>query len=92
MDLPKLLIDFLEYLELERNVSKLTIRNYKHYMERFLLFLGANSPTPASITPDKIREYRLFLSRFYGSSRHDAQTCHAELSFDCPPVVSQISH
>lgn len=76
MNLHKLLIDFLEYLELERNVSKLTIRNYKHYMERFLLFLGANSPpplgdeasakatTPASITPDKIREYRLFLSRF----------------------------
>lgn len=76
MNLHKLLIDFLEYLELERNVSKLTIRNYKHYMERFLTFLGANSPTPprvgsprveagpASITPEKIREYRLFLSRF----------------------------
>ncbi len=81
MDLSKLLIDFLEYLELERNVSKLTIRNYKHYMERFLLFLGADSPTlprvdsprveagPASITPEKIREYRLFLSRF--TDAHD---------------------
>ncbi len=71
-DLSQLLIDFLEYLELERNVSKLTIRNYKHYMERFLAFLGANHPpplgavasSPASITPEKIREYRLFLSRY----------------------------
>lgn len=68
MDLSKLLIDFLEYLELERNVSKLTIRNYKHYMERFLAFLGAESPTPASITPEKIREYRLFLSRYTDSA------------------------
>lgn len=64
MNLAKLLNDFLEYLELERNVSKLTIRNYKHYLERFIAFFGANSPTPASITPEKIREYRLFLSRF----------------------------
>lgn len=64
MDLWKLLKDFLEYLELERNVSKLTIRNYKHYMERFLAFLGSQSPTPAMITPEKIREYRLFLSRY----------------------------
>lgn len=67
MELSKLLSDFLEYLELERNVSKLTIRNYKHYMERFLAFLGAESPTPASITPEKIREYRLFLSRYTDS-------------------------
>lgn len=64
MDLGKLLIEFLEYLEIERNVSKLTIRNYKHYLERFLAFLGSKSPTPASITPEKIREYRLYLSRF----------------------------
>ncbi|MBI3559595.1 tyrosine-type recombinase/integrase, partial [Candidatus Gottesmanbacteria bacterium] len=64
MDLHQLLHDFLEYLELERNVSKLTIRNYKHYMERFLAFLGSQSPTPAMITPEKIRQYRLFLSRF----------------------------
>lgn len=64
MDLHKLLQDFLEYLELERNVSRLTIRNYKHYLERFLAFLGAESPTPSSITPEKIRQYRLFLSRY----------------------------
>ncbi len=69
MDLNKLLQEFLEYLEIERNVSKLTIRNYKHYLERFLAFLGPKSPTPASITPEKIREYRLFLSHYVDS--HD---------------------
>lgn len=64
MDLNRCFHDFLEYLELERNVSRLTIRNYKHYIERFLAFLGPNSPTPNSITHEKIHEYRLFLSRY----------------------------
>src|SRR3989344_2084536 len=64
MNLNKLLIDFLEYLEIEKNDSQLTIRNYKHYLGRFLGFLGGQVPTPRSITVEKIREYRLFLSRY----------------------------
>lgn len=76
MDLYKLLTSFLEYLEIERNVSKLTIRNYRHYLERFLSFLSPKSPppsgavalakaaTPSELTSEKIHEYRLFLSRY----------------------------
>lgn len=64
MDLKSLVKDFLEYLEIERNVSQLTIRNYKHYLERFLTFLDSASPTPPDITMEKIHEYRLFLSRY----------------------------
>lgn len=87
MNLDTLLREFLEYLEIERNVSQLTIRNYRHYLERFLGFLTGYIPSPADgaqlaeagaaptdakrknlkptdITPEKIREYRLFLSRF----------------------------
>lgn len=69
MDLSQLLTDFLEYLEIERNVSKLTIRNYKHYMERFLAHLrqgsgGQGFPTLSDITPETIHEYRLYLSHF----------------------------
>ncbi len=49
MNLNQLLKEFLEYLEIERNVSRLTIRNYKHYLERFLGFLaGQSSPPPLS--------------------------------------------
>lgn len=58
---------FLEYLEIERNCSKLTIRNYRHYLHRFSKYIGSRSPSlpdPSQITPDIIREYRLFLSRF----------------------------
>ncbi len=54
MDLDQLIKDFLEYLEIERNVSQLTIRNYRHYLERFVRFLahtGAPSPTsPPSVS------------------------------------------
>lgn len=75
MDLRSLLLDFLEYLEIERNVSKLTIRNYRHYLERFLGFLTAQIPSstvdlaskqlkPSMITSESIRQYRLHLSRF----------------------------
>ncbi len=57
---------FLEYLEIERNCSPLTIRNYKHYLDRFLNFA---SPTPEKLSPkninlELIRKYRLFLSRY----------------------------
>jgi site-specific recombinase XerD len=86
-DLSALIKDFLEYLEIEKNVSQLTIRNYAHYLSRFLAFLSSDplSPgvkpvksitgedvpdphrkivTPADITSDSIRQYRLFLSRY----------------------------
>src|SRR3989344_2301018 len=45
MDLHQLIQEFLEYLEIEKNVSKLTIRNYRHYLERFLMFLSGDSST-----------------------------------------------
>lgn len=74
MDLQALIKDFLEYLEIEKNVSQLTIRNYAHYLERFRSFLAAYSPTLTvktvksvkhmDITSESIRQYRLYLSRY----------------------------
>lgn len=58
---------FLEYMELERNASKLTIRNYRHYLERFLHFGASQSPplsAPVSITSETVRNYRLYLARY----------------------------
>lgn len=58
---------FLEYLEIEKNSSKLTIRNYRHYLNRFINFVASRNPAisePNEITPNTIRDYRLFLSRF----------------------------
>ncbi len=67
MTLPEATQKFLDYLELEKNASKLTIRNYRHYLERFLHFGASQSPPlsdPASISPEVVRNYRLYLARF----------------------------
>src|SRR3990170_4767032 len=74
MDVSALIKDFLEYLEIERNVSQLTIRIYAHYLSRFHQFLSGASLSPADnsvktvkpsdITSESIREYRLYLSRY----------------------------
>jgi len=60
--LSSLITDFLEYLELERNTSQLTIKNYDHYLKRFLDFAG--DIDPKDIDLNLIRKYRLHLSRF----------------------------
>lgn len=62
MALSKLIIGFLEYLEVERNSSQLTIRNYAHYLQRFLEFAGDISP--AAIDAEMVRKYRVYLARF----------------------------
>lgn len=62
MTLSALIADFLEYLEFERNVSQLTIRNYDHYLKRFLEY--ADDIDPKDIDLNLIRKYRLYLSRW----------------------------
>ncbi|MEI7621771.1 MAG: site-specific tyrosine recombinase/integron integrase [Candidatus Moraniibacteriota bacterium] len=58
----KLTTNFLEYLEVEKNRSQKTIENYHHYLQRFLLWAKINKPE--QITPELVRNYRLFLNRF----------------------------
>lgn len=62
MQLSKLITDFLEYLELERNASQLTIKNYDHYLKRFLQWVG--DIKPKDIDLNLVRKYRLYLSRW----------------------------
>lgn len=62
MTLALFVTGFLEYLELERNASQLTIRNYDHYLKRFLDFSGEISPKEIDL--NLIRKYRLYLSRW----------------------------
>ncbi|MBI4036312.1 tyrosine-type recombinase/integrase [Candidatus Daviesbacteria bacterium] len=62
MTISTLITDFLEYLELERNTSQLTIKNYDHYLKRFLEFAG--DIDPKQIDLNLVRKYRLYLSRW----------------------------
>jgi len=65
--LSELITEFLEHLQIERNVSPLTIRNYQHYLLRFNKWFSEASSTPSdptAITNDTIRRFRIFLSRY----------------------------
>ena len=55
---------FLEYVEIERGRSLLTVKNYDHYLSKFFAFGKFNNAS--DITEEKIREFRLFLNRAPG--------------------------
>lgn len=58
--------DFLQYIEIEKGRSALTVRNYEHYLTRFLDFAMSHGATdsPASIEEKMMREYRVYLNRY----------------------------
>lgn len=59
------MIDFLESLEVERNVSHLTIRNYGHYLRRFCDWFKDQGHTDLpQLTLEILRKYRVYLSRY----------------------------
>ncbi|MGB6882017.1 MAG: site-specific tyrosine recombinase/integron integrase [Microgenomates group bacterium] len=61
----KYIDQFLEYLEVEKGSSPLTIRNYKHYLERFRKWMEAEGirQNLVDINQEVIRQYRVYLSR-----------------------------
>lgn len=63
-DLEKYINQFLEYLEIEKNSSKLTIRNYRFYLERFRTWFDHHKKDQniTDISTDIIRQYRVYLA------------------------------
>ncbi len=61
MSIKELKIQYLEYLEIEKNRSPKTVENYGRYLDRFIQFAKASSPS--DVTEDIIRQYRLHLNR-----------------------------
>jgi len=63
-ELNKYIEQFLEYLEIEKNSSKLTIRNYRFYLMRFSNWALENQPQMKlkNLNSDTIRRYRKYLS------------------------------
>lgn len=57
--------EFLEYLEVERGSSPLTIRNYKHYLGRFIHWLSLEGirQNLKDINSEVVRAYRVYISR-----------------------------
>lgn len=57
----KLKIEFLEYLEIEKNRSQKTVSNYDFYLTRFISETGVSKP--ADITLQKVKKFRVWLNR-----------------------------
>ena len=69
LDIPiiKTIPDFLDYCEIEKGLSNNTQRNYKRYLNKFVLWLKMakkENLKPYELTPEDIWNYRLYLSRF----------------------------
>jgi site-specific recombinase XerD len=60
-EIERLLQDYLNYLEIEKNRSPRTSENYQHYLREFLKFAKISSP--AEITDGVVREFRVALAR-----------------------------
>ncbi len=56
--------EFLEYLSVERGASPLTLRNYRHYLNRFISWLQSQGirQNLKDINQDVVRSYRVFLA------------------------------
>lgn len=65
MQLKDLKREFLEYLEIEKGRSILTVSNYDRYLTRFLEYTKITNP--ADLTESQVREYRLWLNRQPGT-------------------------
>jgi site-specific recombinase XerD len=62
---------FLEYLQVERGASPLTIRNYRHYLSRFLVWMHSQGIHEGlrDINPDVVRSFRVYLSNLPGEKK-----------------------
>lgn len=64
--LKRLINKYLSHIEIEKNYSKYTLRNYRHYLTFFRRFLEKNYEQEyiERLTSEMVRRYRLYLSRF----------------------------
>jgi len=71
-EIARKITDFLEYLQVERGSSPLTIRNYIHYLSRFIAWMESHGLREElkDINPDMVRSFRVYLSNLPGEGNH----------------------
>lgn len=69
-EIDRFIEDFLEYLEIERNCSRLTLRNYRHYLTRFSAWLKINQPNLklCDLNLEDLKKYRVYLARLLSTA------------------------
>jgi site-specific recombinase XerD len=66
------IVAFLEHLEVERNLSRLTIRNYRHYLEVFVHWFESQGHTDLKqLDQDVVRQYRVYLANLENDQGRD---------------------
>jgi site-specific recombinase XerD len=70
--LKELVTDFIEYGELEKNFSPLTVRMYDYYLQHFTAWLEKRYGTVEThqLTYDMVKQYRLHLARYISDQTH----------------------
>ena len=67
-DMDKVINNFLEYLEVEKGLSRTTVSNYAFYLKRFAGFAKeSNITSTAKISKELVHKYRLWLNRLSSS-------------------------
>jgi len=58
--------DFLEYCEIDRNLSPLTVRMYGYYLQNFASWCAMDNRVTVvtNLTQETVRDYRIYLSRY----------------------------
>ena len=67
-EIAKKIDEFLEYLQVEKGSSPLTIRDYKHYLLRFVNWMSETGirENLTDINPDVVRRFRVYLTNLPG--------------------------
>lgn len=63
MNLSEAINSFLDYIEIGKNQSLMTIKNYRHYLSRFEQYIGSDVDV-SDITLPLVTKYRLYLNRW----------------------------
>lgn len=70
--LSDLLMEYIEYLEIERGRASKTAENYNRYLERLIEFAGPINVD--DITAELVRKYRLWLNRYTNDNGEQLST------------------
>ena len=70
-EIAKKIDEFLGYLQIERGSSPLTIRDYKHYLTRFVDWMGEEGirQNLSDINPEVVRSFRIYLTTLPGENK-----------------------
>lgn len=85
MALDKLIIDYLEYCEVDKNLAQSTVKMYHLYLHDFLTYLrkylNTENLTEIDLTLENIHKYRIDINRRISSKSHESFKRNTQKTF-----------